>query len=144
NASLAQLPLTPFKGTNGKYGYKDQSGKVIVEPIYDFAYDFSEGLAAVNVGGHPLTGGGLWGFVDTTGKEIIPVKYEAGIRFPQFAEGLVALKLNGKYGFVDKTGKEVIPFQYELAESFKDGKAKVFLTKGGLPFYIDKTGTQID
>lgn len=237
NASLAQLPLTPFEGTNGKYGYKDQSGKVIVEPIYDFAYefseglagvhvlgnrfgtgygrsirsgylntrgeeviplaytnvrkftgglawvntgghfidspfskqftggqwglidktgkeiippkysvvtDFSEGLAAVNVGGHPLTGGGLWGFVDTTGKEIIPVKYEAGIRFPQFAEGLVALKLNGKYGFVDKTGKEVIPFQYELAESFKDGKAKVFLTKGGLPFYIDKTGTQID
>src|SRR5690606_23632207 len=48
-ASAAPLSLTPFEGANGKYGYKDQSGNVIVEPNYDFAYEFSEGLAGVHV-----------------------------------------------------------------------------------------------
>ena len=34
-----------------------------------------------------------WGFVDGTGKEVIPFKYEAA---QEFSEGLAAVKLNGK------------------------------------------------
>lgn len=44
--------LTPFKDANGKYGYKDKSGKIIVKPKYDVAEDYGqEGLAVVNIGG---------------------------------------------------------------------------------------------
>lgn len=35
----------------GKFGYIDQKGRVVIEPIYDWAFGFSEGLALVNISG---------------------------------------------------------------------------------------------
>lgn len=36
---------------NGKYGYIDKTGKIIITPQFDEAYPFSEGLASVKIGG---------------------------------------------------------------------------------------------
>jgi len=36
--------------TEGKYGFIDKSGKYIIEPQFDLAGDFAEGLAAAEVG----------------------------------------------------------------------------------------------
>jgi hypothetical protein len=47
---------------------------------------------------------GKWGFIDTAGKEVIPLKYDVA---GWFCEGLAMVILNGKYGFIDKTGKYV-------------------------------------
>ena len=33
---------------NGEYGFKDSTGRVVVEAKYDWTYDFSEGLAKVD------------------------------------------------------------------------------------------------
>jgi hypothetical protein len=57
---------------------------------------FNEGLTSVKLNGK-------YGFVDKTGKEIIPLKYDECALF--FNEGLTSVKLNGKYGFVDKDRK---------------------------------------
>ncbi|MBK7505883.1 MAG: WG repeat-containing protein [Bacteroidetes bacterium] len=47
-----------------------------------------------------------FGFLDNSGKEVIPLIYDDAFRF---SEGLAIVEKNGKSGYIDKTGKEVIP-----------------------------------
>lgn len=134
--------LTKFKGNNHKYGFKDQNGKVIIEPQYDYAEDFSEGLGAVNIGGGLTYGNtGKWGFIDKTGKVVIPIEFENVGRKTKFSEGLVFLRSNNKYGAIDKTGKKIIPFKYDKINDFKDGIAVVKM--GNYYGCVDRTGKEI-
>src|SRR5687767_5297163 len=51
---------------NKRVGYIDRTGKVRVEPQFADGWKFSEGLACV------VTMDGLSGFIDVTGKLVIP------------------------------------------------------------------------
>src|SRR5690242_17555808 len=53
---------------NGKYGYMDRSGKLVIQPQFDKAEEFSEGLA-------PVQAGNRWGYTDKSGKFAIPVQF---------------------------------------------------------------------
>ena len=89
----------------------------------------------------------LEGYIDKTGKEVIPCQYEAAAAF---SEGLGSVFVGdfpgGRVGFVDKTGQMVIPAKYGDGSStatftFSEGLAGVmgagqYYTQG----YIDKTG----
>lgn len=80
------------------------------------------------------------GFVDKTGKEVIPLIYQD---VNSFSNGLASVKKDEKWGYIDTNGKTLIDFQYEYATSFENGKARVaFGDDGKSPkyFYIDKTG----
>ena len=53
---------------------------------------------------------GKYGYVDKSGHEVIPCKYDyAG----KFREGLAIFEKDDKWGYIDKTGREIIPFIYE-------------------------------
>ena len=119
-----------FYKENGKWGFK-KDGVVVIPAKYDYAWDFSEGLA--NVGQN-----GKWGYIDKAGNEVIPIKYDDA-RY--FSEGLAGVKLNRKWGYIDKTGVEVIPFRYEDVWSFSEGLAVIKLN--GKYGYIDKTGKEV-
>ena len=93
--------------------------------------DFSEGLAKVELNGK-------YGFIDITGQEVIPLKYDDAY---VFREGLAEVKLNGKWGYIDKTGKEIISLKYDYTHSFYDGLASVKLN--GKSGFIDKTGKEV-
>jgi len=80
-----------------------------------------------------------FGFVDKSGKEVIPFKYDEAHRF--FGGELASVKLNSKWGFVDKTGKEVIPFKYDDAEIFREGLAAVKLN--GKWGFVDFSGKEV-
>jgi hypothetical protein len=81
---------------------------------------------------------GKWGFIDQTGKEVIPCKYDNS---RSFSEGLASVELNGKWGFINKTGNEIISLKYDNADSFFDGLAIVTLNdKCG---FINKTGKPV-
>ena len=49
---------------DGKLGYIDKTGKIIIEPQFDEAYVFSNGLAKIKVGDK-------YGFIDKTSKVVI-------------------------------------------------------------------------
>ena len=56
SSSNARSSLEPFKDANGKYGFKNKSGEIVVQAKYQDAFAFSEGLAAVQLNEK-------WGFI---------------------------------------------------------------------------------
>lgn len=62
--AMAIGPLVPF-GVPGRMGFKDTSGRVVVEPIFERADPFEEGLAGVGI-----EGGRKNGYVDATGRVV--------------------------------------------------------------------------
>lgn len=112
-----------------RYGYADKKGVLVIPIIYDTAYPFSEGYAAV------IKDGKL-GFIDEKGKVAVPFgDYEY---FGDFSDGLAAVRKDAKIGFIDARGKNVIPCRYEMADYFENGSAIARMNgKWGL---IDKKG----
>lgn len=96
--------LYPFKEASGKYGYKDQSDKIVVAAKYDKAEDFA------GERGHVVLNN-KHGFIDISGKEIIPLQFDFASNF--VTDGLAEVLLNRKYGMIDKSGKITIPIQYD-------------------------------
>jgi len=150
---------------NGKRGFKDKKGNIVIPAKYDAAYPFSEGLAGVYVNGkwgfidkndnmvipakydpaYPFSEGlakvyvnGKWGFIDKNDNMVIPAKYDSA---DSFSEGLGTVYVNDKWGFIDKNDNMVIPAKYDEAYSFSEGKAYVKLNGRG--FFIDKDGKEV-
>src|SRR5688572_5706452 len=83
---------------NGKYGFIDKSGKLIIKQQFGEAFSFSEGLAPVKINGR-------WGYVNDRGKIVIKPRFELA---DLFYEGLARVKINNKWGFISTAGKIVI------------------------------------
>ena len=98
--------------SNGKKrGYFNKNtGKVVVEPKYDHAWIFSDGLACVDEGGSLK-------FIDGTGEVVIDngLKYQPYTIDYVFHDGYcIVLSEDGeKYGLMDKTGGLVLPMEYD-------------------------------
>ncbi|TKC00784.1 WG repeat-containing protein [Pedobacter cryophilus] len=146
----------------GYWGFVDQAGKVVISIKYDDLnsevnggiamvtrmgkkifvdiagtefgreyndiHQFSEGLASVKTGK-------LWGFIDKSGKMVIPAKYDSA---DAFGNGLAPVKMKGKSGYINASGKLVIPLIYDDASVFYNGLAKVILN--GKSGFIDPNG----
>lgn len=107
---------------NRKYGCVDENKKVAIPIIYRSIYDFSEGVAPVEIGEAPNV---RCAFIDETGTEVVTLdsKY---IGIDSFSEGLARVQTaDGKYGYVDKSGKEIVSPKYDFARQFIDGLALV-------------------
>lgn len=115
-----------------KMGYIDKSGKFVIQPLYNWAGDFKEGLALVELD-HK------WGFIDKQGKTVIqPQFYSAS----EFIDGIAIVEnFERKISLIDKTGKMVAGYYDELLLPFKYGLALV--VKGEDIYYIDKTGKRV-
>lgn len=122
---------SPALDENGKWGYK-QFGEWVIQPRFESAGDFADGLAAVSLGGK-------WGYIGKNGSCSIPFKYEQG---GVFVDGLARVKLFERWGYIDKTGATVIPFKYAMATDFSNGLARV--SSNGKTGFIDKTGAWFD
>ena len=113
-----------------KVGYINRKGKVVIEPRYEMANDFGEGLAAVRIKSHDS-----WGFIDKEGGRVISPRFaEVG----RFSDGLCPVAMNSRWGYIDSKGEEVIAMQYDEARAFSDGLAAVRV--GDKWGYIDREG----
>jgi hypothetical protein len=93
-----------------KVGFFDERGRVVIEPRFDFALPFSEGLSAfcegcreVSDGEHKRVAGGKWGFLDTSGRTAIPAAYEA---VEPFSDGFGRVRVDGRWIRIDRRGVE--------------------------------------
>lgn len=137
---------------NGKYGYINAKGKMIIQPRFVMANKFHDGLALVTVldkknnFGLSAPDGSLvekQEYIDTTGKFTLPSgKYNF---FTSFSEGLAGVTVNEikdlQLGFVyiDTTGKIVIGPQFLFGENFHEGTAEVKM-QDGKSGVIDRQG----
>ncbi len=119
-----------------KYGFINQKLKLVIPFTYRNACPFSEGLAAVQ------NDDGIWGYIDITGKLVIPYTYS---RRPfRFSSDLAKVENNeGKFGYINRENKLIIPAKYKNATHFYKGYALVHEDYNSVALLIDSTGSTI-
>lgn len=146
-----------------KWGFIDTHGRMVIGPQFKQAYYFREGLASAQTDSDDVlidTSGKIiaqgysyfqliaegrvpvtrtqdwkWGYLDLSGKVVIPLIFDEA---HSFSEGLAAVYKDKKWGYVDRDGKMVIPLQFDRAGEFGSGLAPVKL--GEKTGFIDKSG----
>jgi hypothetical protein len=143
-----------FFSENNLYGLAI-GDSIITAPKYNYCWKFKNGMAMVNVGGDlgfdDGIYGGYFGFVDTIGREIIPLIYSNLSLFD--STGISIACLNKKFGAINTRGNTIIPFKFDLMHPFSDNLALVNLgfkgyTTGGHDVvieygkfgYVDRSG----
>jgi len=135
----------------GKTGFMDRTGKILIEPQFEDAEDFSEGLAPVKLRSDETTwcpsapSGSRkgftmkWGYIDKTGKIVIPPQYESAA---PFSEGLGAINQCDEGFFIDKTGKKTVLGKFSWVSPFGAGISRINLgvNEDRMWGLIDKTG----
>ncbi|HYX30966.1 MAG TPA: WG repeat-containing protein [Pyrinomonadaceae bacterium] len=141
-------------GIKGKTGFMDRTGKIVIAAQFEDAEDFREGLAPVKVRSDettwcPREASGSrkgftmkWGYIDKTGKVVIPPQFESAA---PFSEGLAAINQCDEGFFIDKSGKKIMLGDFRYVSPFAAGLSRVdVMTKDGLRWgLIDKTGKVI-
>lgn len=117
---------------NGKYGYMDTRGKMIIPPIYDCAYDFQDGVALVGITNQEGESG--YQVIDREGNIRFGIQLSDCLLSHQFSDDLLMYKEIGtrRCCYLNKEG---IPFIYlpeSIIESYQfSHKAAVFQTSTG-------------
>lgn len=128
------------KSNEGKWGYMDESGKVMIEPKFTGTQSFIEGKAIVNVDNN-------YGLIDTQGNYIIKPNYNSLLYLGEnrFALGKSPDPENPylfpKYAIADSSGQLYTGFIYNGVSSYKDGIASAYNDEN--TFFIDKHGQRI-
>lgn len=153
---------------NGKFGFVNNQGEEVVPIKFNFiTTPFADGVAVVsnkfrsifidhngktvaNVPEDPfmcrsdgllpiLNNDRSIGMISSGGTLIIPTEYEDDKSYtPNFSEGLLRIKKNGKFGFVDKGNNTIINFTYDIAGDFCNGFA--YAKQGNSVGFINRQG----
>jgi len=126
-----------------KVGFINTKGEWVIEPTFDKARAFNNGLA-------PVARDKSWGYINEQGAEVIGFNFRDAEVFAN--NGLAPVKEKKLWGFIDKTGKMVIPANYIITagglslfsknniKGFHNGLARVrfkktwgFINDGGEP-----------
>lgn len=124
---------------DGKFGYADANGNIVIRPQFDGARPFSDGMAAVAFSINKpqqsdCSCGALitmyhhkWGFINEAGELVIQPQW-GGVG--DFSEGLASVNNGegfsfGQWGYITRAGVVIINPRFHIAGSFIDGKASV-------------------
>lgn len=110
-------------------GFIDSSGSFVVAPRFEQARSFSDGLAAVRVGGR-------WGFIDHSGRTVVEPRFQS---VQDFSQDRAVASLDGQRGYIDGTGQFAIAPGFDDAAPFSEGLAAV-CCDGERTRYIGLTG----
>jgi uncharacterized protein (TIGR02145 family) len=137
--SEVDFSFVPVKGSNGEYQYIDisQKGKIAINPQFEEAGIFRDGLALVKTGGKD----GKWGYIDKTGKYVITPVYKDA---QNFSNGVTWVQMeNQSPMLIDKSGKTLLQIDSLVyAYPFSDGISLIGVYSEGqeISMFIDKKG----
>jgi WG repeat protein len=107
----------------GREGFIDRSGQIVVPLCFDAVGEFSEGLARFKRDGR-------WGYIDLAGNIVIEPTFPWA---EEFHEGLAHVQVtgtilgyDGRWGYIDQTGKIVIPPNSGRMSSDSNGEESAF------------------
>lgn len=168
-ADLNLIPILSGK----KWGYIDREGKIQINPQFEKAYNFIDGVALV------LGTDDKYGYIDEKGKYKINPQYKEALPFseglacvvsenghPQyidetgkmkftvtgaeyagtFHEGLAMVEIKEKWGYINTSGEVKINPQFEDVRDFSEGLAAVKKSEkneSGKWGFVDDEGTLV-
>ena len=115
---------------DGKSGFINRKGQVVIDLVFDGVSSFSEGLARI------FTGDKV-GFIDTKGNIKIPPKFDS---VSGFSEGMASARSGDKYGYIDTSGNFVIEPKFYRCRDFENEFALVMQDVTSTGCFIDKFG----
>ncbi len=145
---IQNYTFLPIRNHN-RWGYINEFGAKMIEPVYDEASFFSEGLGAVSKnekygfinksgevvidflyndvesfhnGAVVVLKDSLYGLINASGDFLIPPMYN---ELSETSGDLYIASKEGNYGYLSKYGKTITPFEYDIAGDFKNGYAIV-------------------
>lgn len=142
---MSKRNLIPEKklGPHGQYqyGFVDESGNWIINPIFMSVKPFHNGLAFVE------DDRCLWGVIDTDGNWVVEPTFnhiwefidDIAVAANRREEG----EIFARCGYIDAKGSWIIPPRFWRALPFKNGIAKVMDSPGQEWKYIDKRGNEV-
>ena len=117
------------------FGFTDEAGRVVIQPVWDDAGEFACGLCPVNQGAvvdftvfPARRDGGKWGYINTQGRVVIPLTLDWAYAF---TEGLAQVSDAQVRRFIDTHGRTAII----LEDVCSAGR----LSEGLIPVYIDRS-----
>lgn len=131
DAGLAAAPAAGgglvnfYDDASGKYGYKDDAGKVVIAAQYDDIMTYSADAAT------PLlivAKGEKYGAIDRAGKTVIPFQYDSLYSSYGTDGKYYEARTDGHQGVLDATGKVVVPITYDYITNYDE-------LPGGVPAY---------
>ncbi|MBN2465280.1 WG repeat-containing protein [candidate division WOR-3 bacterium] len=108
-----------MRAESGRWGHITPDGEYITEPVFAWACAFSDGLAAVNLGGRqPDVGrvlGGKWGYIRPDGSWLVRPRFEWAGSFRDghaeiwmgSAQDELGIPRGGRRGYIDRNGRIV-------------------------------------
>lgn len=120
--------LACFRNKEGKWGFYNSKGEIVITPQFTQVGVFSEGLCSVR------NEQGKWGYMDKEGKIVVTQQFDDALSYSQ---GHAAVLSSGKWGVIDKDGKYRINPQYNQA--YVDG-ANVLVNQNGKYGWVDSEG----
>lgn len=89
--------LCTFTNEDFDYGFKNEQGHIIIDPIYEYAGNFSNGLALVRYNGK-------FGFINKIGVTVIDMIYDNA---EDFSNNKAFVVLKKREFYIDKIGNEI-------------------------------------
>ncbi len=102
---------SPVGSIGNRIGFLDSQGNWVIDPIYQFADPFSEGLAAVS-------GPESWGYINRQGEVVVPMIYRM---VNPLHQGLAFVRDQDLTGFFVDTGGQVVWETEDQCSWFSEG-----------------------
>lgn len=138
--------LLPFQKTrDGKFGYIDEQGNIVIEPKFSGALPFMDGRAIVTVTDDYKV---YYGLINRSGSYLIKPNYN---NLLNLGEGRFALGkaidpdkpyVGSKYALTDSEGHIITGFIYNGITKYQDGLSSAYNDQS--TFFMDKNGKRME
>ncbi|MBL4633487.1 MAG: WG repeat-containing protein, partial [Kofleriaceae bacterium] len=121
-----------------KMGFIDASGAWVISPEFELVGNFRSGLAPAQPGDEDGWGSTKMGYIDHTGKFLIPASFGHAHDFSENKARVLSANSNDHWIYIDTEGEQVGSVAFSECEDFSNGMAAVQIA--GKWGYIDDSG----